>query len=580
MKTTPDNNNLLELVRKARKGTLVLPQFQRNFVWSRDDITGLLESMLDGHFIGSFLLLRVDSESVPFGIRSIEGVDLAPGQLKPEAMILDGQQRITSLHYAFSAPPIPLRWTKYPYRFFLDLRKLTEGDLDTAIFSDRADSVSGLLEERNQFEQLVVPLTAVEHWNDWQRRYERWLADRDREAYFSQYFDRDKPRWDSIIGRMSGFLVPTIEIPRIPPDDAERLGEVCAIFEKMNSTGVRLSAYDLVTARMYRFRQDGGEPIDVHALWEDSVAKHACLAEFSEGQPDQFGIYILRTIALLRGLDAKSKTLITLRPDHFVEHWKQAVSATEKALERLKSTQQDGFGVFDLKWLPYGTMVTPLAALLHTIESERLSHRAYDLLKRWYWSSVFLERYAGAVESTIYRDFQDLKAAFKDAAVRPSALLEAHARIAENEGYTLRDVSRLNATYRGVMCLVAIRGAQDLAAGDAIEFHELDDHHIFPQAFLRRLKKSLRPSDQEVNCVVNRTLISSSTNRRISRSRPSEYLSKVLPAGREEHILATHLIGSDALEAMRRDDFYGFLGARERTLLSEIGRRIAGPEGG
>ena len=126
MKVVPDNNGLLDLVRRARKGTLVLPQFQRNFVWSRDDITGLLESILEGHFIGSFLLLRTDADSVPFGLRPIEGVDLADSQLRPDAMILDGQQRITSLHYAFAAPPIPLRWTKYPYRFFLNLRKLSE----------------------------------------------------------------------------------------------------------------------------------------------------------------------------------------------------------------------------------------------------------------------------------------------------------------------------------------------------------------------------------------------------------------------------------------------------------------------
>jgi hypothetical protein len=576
MKTIPGNNGLLDLVQKARKGTLVLPQFQRNFVWSRDDITGLLESILDGHFIGSFLLLRTDADSVPFGLRPIEGVDLAVSQLRPDAMILDGQQRITSLHYAFSAPPIPLRWTKYPYRFFLDLRKLTEGDLENAIFSDRADSVVGLLKEQAQFERLAIPLTVTEHWGEWLNRYERWLVDRDRDAYFSQYFEKDKPAWDAIMGRVRGFEVPTIEIPRIDPDDPDRLGEVCAIFEKMNSTGVRLSAYDLVTARMYRFRQDGGKPIDVHALWEDAVAEHTHLAEFSDGEPDQFGVYLLRTIALLRGFDAKSKTLITLKPDSFVEHWRSAAAATEVALKRMASTNDDGFGVFDPKWLPYGTMVSPLAALLHNMQAKHVGHHAYDLLKRWYWSSVFLERYAGAVESTIYRDYQDLRVAFEAPDARPAALVEAQARIVENEAYTLRDVSRLNATYRGVMCLVAIRGAQDFGAGDAIEFHELDDHHIFPQAYLRRLPKERRPKDQEINCIVNRTLISSSTNRRISRSRPGEYISKLVPQDREEAILASHLMDAAALDALRRDDFYGFVAARERVLLAEIGRRIAG----
>jgi len=119
LKTTPDNENLLSLIDDARTGKIVLPQFQRNFVWSRDDITALLVSILEGHFIGSFLLLRTDREEVPFAVRALQGVNLHDDQLKPEKMILDGQQRMTSLHYAFAAPEISLRGTKYPYRFFL-----------------------------------------------------------------------------------------------------------------------------------------------------------------------------------------------------------------------------------------------------------------------------------------------------------------------------------------------------------------------------------------------------------------------------------------------------------------------------
>jgi uncharacterized protein with ParB-like and HNH nuclease domain len=76
MKTTPDNEKLLELIDDARKGKIALPQFQRNFVWSRDDITALLVSILEGHFIGSFLLLGADSDELPFAARLVQGVEL------------------------------------------------------------------------------------------------------------------------------------------------------------------------------------------------------------------------------------------------------------------------------------------------------------------------------------------------------------------------------------------------------------------------------------------------------------------------------------------------------------------------
>ena len=265
MRTIPENQKLLDLIEDARQGKIVLPQFQRNFVWSREDITSLLVSILQGHFIGSFLLLNADSENVPFAVRPLQGVNLPIESLHPEAMILDGQQRMTSLHYVFAAPNIPLRWTKYPYRFFIDLKKVTEGNLENTIRSERWIDCNGILERPQQFETLVVPLTEIERWNDWLNSYEQWLVERDKEVYFNQYFKIDKPAWTELMERIRTFLVPTITIPKIQPDDPNALAEVCAIFEKINSTGVKLSVYDLLTARLYKYK------IDLHHLWEETV---------------------------------------------------------------------------------------------------------------------------------------------------------------------------------------------------------------------------------------------------------------------------------------------------------------------
>ena len=575
MKTTPDNQKLLDLVSSARKGKIVLPQFQRNFVWSRDDITLLLVSVLQGHFIGSFLLLRTDSDEPPFAVRAVQGVDLAANQLKPESMILDGQQRLTSLHYVFAAPAIPLRWTKYPYRFFLDLRKVTEGQYEEAISSDRADSVDGRLDRQTQFETLVIPFTEIETWDDWLNAYERWLVNRDREAYFNQYFDIDKPAWGAAIGRIREFLVPTIEIPKIPADDSARIAEVCAIFEKMNSTGVRLSVYDLLTARLYKYEIDG-DRIDLHKLWEQAVQDHDLLNQYSGGVPDEYGVYVLRTIAMLRGLDVKSATLINLKPYGFREDWKRAVEYMEKGLERLTSTNSDGFGVFDPKWAPYSTMISPMAAMLNAIETRHLDHRAYRLLRRWYWASVFRERYAGAVESTIYRDYQDFLLTAADPNFEPIALKEARVNILESESFSLRGISRVNSLYRAVMCLIALKGAKDFQADDSIEFHTLDDHHIFPKAYLDDIVgpdgKKIPPD--RINSIVNRTLISGPTNRRISRSSPSNYLERIVPAGRVREIMSSHFVDADASAAMRADNFDAFLDARELSLRIELESKL------
>ena len=233
MHTTPENQNLLEIISNTRKGKIALPQFQRNFVWSRDDITALLVSILQGHYIGSFLFIAADSEHLPFAVRTLQGIDLPESSLKPYALILDGQQRLTSLHYAFTAPNIPLRWTVHPYRFFLDLNKIVSGDLEDGVTSYRRVDCNGMLDREQQFKSLIVPLTEIEHWNEWQNSYEQWLVEKDQVFYLNTYFKVIRPALTSMLQRLQTFLVPTITIPRIEQDDPEGLAEVCTIFEKI-----------------------------------------------------------------------------------------------------------------------------------------------------------------------------------------------------------------------------------------------------------------------------------------------------------------------------------------------------------
>ncbi len=150
--------------------------------------------------------------------------------------------------------------------------------------------------------------------------------------------------------------------------------------------------------------------------------------------------------------------------------------------------------------------------------------------------------------------------------------------IVEGGNLPLRQTSRPNSIYRGVMCLLALRGAKDFRADDSIEFHTLDDHHIFPKAYLAKQKGSDgRPfSTERVNTVVNRTLIADKTNRRISNKSPSRYLEEVLPGAKHVEILASHFIDADALNAMQVNDYEAFLAAREKTLGTEIVARLNG----
>ncbi|MDE0073454.1 MAG: DUF4268 domain-containing protein [Gammaproteobacteria bacterium] len=552
----PTKDSLIDIVGDARKGRVVLPEFQRSFIWNRRQIEELVVSVLNEYFIGSLLTLNVVPDNVPFRPRIIEGVeDSVP---HPATMILDGQQRVTSIHYALYGPDINLKGTSFPYRFFLNIEAAINERWDEAVFSLPAyqKSVPALFDQPDrQYRESCMALSALrswEAWMDWHSGYRDYLTKTDR---------LDKQRLDQLTAsakRFLNFQVAVISLPQSTP-----LPMVVEVFERINRTGERLGVFELLTARLW------GDGIALRDLWDNAIEEHARLAAVSDLKSERYPTFALQVLALLRGKECKRKDLILLDGASFEEDWHRATGAIEAALERLQSTASGGYGMVPRVSAPYSTMVTPLALMLHHVDNLPASvAAAYDKIDHWYWSSVFRGRYGGSTESKSYRDVSQVKAWIGDDRVVPEAV-PTHQDEVKRELTNVRS----GAAYRGILCLVALRGAQDFFTGQSIELHDLDHHHIFPKAFLRTSQVA---ADQQ-NTVLNRTLISADTNRRVIRAkRPSRYLAEMeADLGRERvrEVLASHFIDDSAIKAMREDNYDRFLSARERALRAEIVRR-------
>ncbi len=572
MRASPNNRKLSGLVERAKRGLIALPQFQRNFVWPRRSVESLLDSLLRGHYVGALLFLETDQEHMPFGHRPLAGIDTVSDGTHPEDLVLDGQQRITALHYAFAAPNRPLRDTSYPYRFFLDLDRLEVlEDADDVLWSERADLgwIEDLARPEAQYEQKRLPFTELLRWEDWKRGYDKWIFALDPQAGMEHHVSGEQDRWDEAVRRIRDAEVPVVRLDKISSSDYPKIRQICEVFEKLNSTGLKLTVFDLMTARLYR------DNVDLHWLWSYSLQELPLLRRFAGGEPnmeeansDDFGVLLLRTVALLRGQEVKSKRLIELDTENFEEDWERASGAMEQALKRVTSLGADGFGAFDERWLPYKTILPVLAALTEEAKKANAGPDAYAALRRWYWSSVFLRRYTGATETVAYADFQDVMRYIRGEKEEPDVFAEARSKILQSPSFSLRGTSRVSAAdYKGIMNVVALEGAKDFANNDGIAFYELEDHHIFPRDFL---KKSRNIAGDEANTIVNRTLIADSTNKKISNKSPSDYLDKVLPEGYKDSILASHLVYTDAHAAMEKDDYDAFRDARERALITKI----------
>lgn len=586
MEIIPDKRKLVGLVEQAHKGELCLPDFQRSFVWEREQVADLLRSLLRRYFVGTLLLLRCDPQNPPFAPLPLRGADSVYKEPRPALLALDGQQRLTSLLYALTAPDLGLKNSIQQRHFFVDLTLLTEDPYDDEIvfdLTDREVKKANLQEPEAQFQRRVLPCTKLLKHDDylsWRDDFDDWLKETDPEDH-ERFRKELRGPWTKTVTDFQNFEVPLVELPAVDESDPDSIGRVCAIFEKLNSTGAPLSVYDLLTARLYRSN------IRLHELWEQACKEHRRLASWSGGDADKnkFGVLMLRTLALVRGLDPKPRILINLSSEAFEEDWRRSASAIERALELVENVGPDGFGVFDPKWLPGFGLLPILAALRLYVEERGLGEGPRADLRRWYWCNVFLERYSSAVESKSRKDYQEMTGYWTKGGLEPAVFGEARVRIGA-EGYTVRpSASYASAVYSGVFCLLALGGARDWARGESIQLQELQDHHVFPRAYLRRHGIETR---WRVNSIANRTLISDQTNKLILDKAPAEYLKSpaVFPGGADGALLAPHFLDGEALDVMAEAaeglpeadaaDFYEwFCRARERRIVEEI-RRVCG----
>jgi hypothetical protein len=520
--------NVSELLKEVINGSVVLPDFQRSFIWEPEDVRELIVSVLGDYFIGSMLLLEHYKEDSPFALRLIEGVEEVNGNANIQSIVkilLDGQQRTSALFYALYEPNIPLKNRKSSYLFYLDLEKAFEKQWDDAVIAASIRD-KRKLGEINKNENVILF---------------KLLKDI---GGIAQKF-RDHPRFKEIIDLANDFLNREIHMVSLPRDaDLEKIVET---FERINRTGEPLSIFELLTARLYK------DNIKLRDLLE-SVKEHY---NFTEFVPPEF---ILKVIALLRGKDPRRKNILELDNKNFIEDWERACESLEIAYKRTVDIK-NGYGVLDFKkWMPYSTMITPLAAMIDFIRAEKQETKGnYDKIDQWYWAAVFSNRYDQAVDTTSANDFIALKSWIFDSGKVPDFIQKFDIKL------DLDTDKQSSAIYRGVISMIVLEGALDFKTGQPPQFDNkrIQDDHIFPKSIYKE------------NRILNRTLIS--TNKEKSDKKPSEFFKQMLKEhGKEKFkiILESHLIPEDALGSLLNDNLQNFIEKRRLAIINNLQKKL------
>ena len=591
MQTFDSSKRQLRVVLEATAdGRIQLPDFQRGWIWDDDHIRSLLASIAQSFPIGAVMLLENGGEN-KFQTRPVEGVQL-PGEKTPEELILDGQQRITTLTRVLMLDaPVDTRTSKgkkIRVYYYFDIQKALEADdPEEAIFTVDEDKrlrtnfgrdvVLDLSTIEKECKQLMFPCNRVFDADDW----EETLHEVHPEAYRTYMEFRKK-----VLNAFRTYELPIIKILKDASKEA-----VCLVFEKVNTGGVALSVFELVTASFaaegYNLRQDWyGDPEQGLQGRKDRLAEHRLL---SDVEPTDF----LQAVSLLWSLDERKKDIADGKTGKAVT----PVSAKRATILKLPLVQfraradrvENGFkevhrflhrqGFFHERDVPYRTQLVPLAAVMADIGERWLEPKVFDKLSRWFWCGVFGELYGGTTDTRIANDYEDLLAWLEDDTKVPRTVRDAV--FSSSRLKTMR--SRLSAAYKGLSVLLVREGARDffwktsirdLVIESDIEETSIDIHHIFPRAWCKQ--QGIDP--QLCDCIVNKTMISAKANRMIGGRAPSKYLAQLQnhdQVGIDDEemasILASHHIDAAAL---RSDDFNTFFVSRRQALLNLIARAM------
>lgn len=543
---------LMDLLGYIERSEAALPDFQRDFVWDPSETQELIVSIASNYPAGS--LLRIKNVHNLFACREFAGAQpLKEGT--PNYLILDGQQRLTSLFQAFHGVG--------DSRYFLNLRKLADGlDFEDCIFHIRANQKRAirLQDIKVQATEWIMPLSVLKKgeggFQKWRRLLEDGLQGQER-ALAVEQLDRIA---DDYIKTIDDYKFPVVTLSENTGADA-----VCTIFETLNRTGVRLSPFELLTARFWPLG------IRLRQLWQDACGKHPIIEEFGV---DPY--YLLQSVALLAkdSPSCKRSDVLNLTGESINSHWQSAVDGLASGLKLLRTE----CGVMLPKWLPYSTILVPLAAIMSKVATLKDAREGLGRhgVERWFWCSTFGQAYENSPNSQAARDYTEMAAWF-DGGIVPNTIAECKFDINDLKKTTPRQ----RAIYRGTICLSLANRCRDFHSRTQITVEMLkdsdsgiDDHHLFPGQYLENVGLG---ADKDV--VLNRALIDAGTNRKIGMKPPSEYWGEIFEQMGEHQIgeiLRSHFLPLGAYSSLRQDNFGQFLEDRAALLKPRLDQVLGG----
>jgi len=494
------NFDISQLLKKIRVGHFLIPQFQRDFTWKEGQTRLLVDSIARNYPVGSLLVLG-KNEEVPLTSRKLDAQypatinenEVFDEPTSESYYVLDGQQRLTSIARVFL--------DAHPKRnYYFDLKKMHYH------FSDENPSwiVSRVRGKKNpdrkENNKLIKTNIAID-----QAKCDVYISEYIEDSGDFPEFEGNRGEARKAAARLKGIFetIRKFSIPFVVLENDAPLESVCRVFETINSTGTRLTTFDLAVARYYR-------EADLKTLFENSKDKYPIISEYDiDGERilQILSLYHLKTINKFP--EATRSVLLSLESYFIQNTWENAAFYLSETCEWVNK-----LGATAKTQPPHGILVS-LATTLMFFPSGLNDPKFSGSLRRWYFCTTLAANPSPANNYKIGDDFRR----FYDFLSSGHSLQYPRVYFSVEELVDIKHTA--DSRYKSIQALMRTTVKEDLLTGNPLDV-ELEDHHIFPFSLNKSgLSKNL------LNSIANKILVSKNTNRDIGNTNPDKYLIEV-----------------------------------------------------
>ncbi|NJC28450.1 GmrSD restriction endonuclease domain-containing protein [Neolewinella antarctica] len=518
------------LLNEIETGQIKIPQFQRDFVWSTERSAKLVDSVLKGYPIGTFIYWRTNERLR--SIKNIGKLDLPePADGEFVNYVLDGQQRITSLFATLKG--LVIKRSSGRYDDFSNIYV----DLD-ANFDD--EIVISDIKDREEY--ACIRLTD--------------LMSSDRK--FLNNFSDD--RYNKI--EKYKRIISSYQFKGINFKDAE-IDEATDVFTRLNVGGKDLTLFEIMVAKTY----DQEKKFDLQEKFTELTS------ELEEIKYETISsANVLQLVSLLITGECKRKAILKLDKKEFIEMWPEAVKCVKQAVFHYKA-----FGIPVSRLLPYNALIVPISYFYHKTKGKP-NYKTSKMLEDFFWRTSLGFRYSSSVEAKLVQDIDKMDHIIAGSLPKYDWTIDVSTDNIVNNGQFAANTSFIKA----ILCLFTMQHPRSFDNDQEVNIHNSwlkiatsrNYHHFFPKGFLK--KNSPEIEQWQYNHIANITIIDGELNKNKIRAKaPSKYMSEYMEENKNiENTMKTHLIDDIKDYGVLDDNYMKFFKKRCARISSELIDRI------